>query len=142
MKHYESDQIRSIVLAGHGGAGKTSIGDALARTTGLNNRLGSVSDGSSMLDYEPEEKDRGGSLACSFLSCEYDDYKVHVVDTPGDGDFIHDAHLAMQAVDACVLVVSAVGGAAFDVLGNWWFRHLLVTLARREGLLGDPGTCT
>ncbi|MDP6944886.1 MAG: elongation factor G, partial [Myxococcota bacterium] len=110
MKPYPTEKIRNLVLAGHGGSGKTSVGDAIARLTGLNNRLGSVADGSSIMDHEPEEKDRGGSLSTSFLTCEYDDFKIHIADTPGDGDFIHDAYLAMQAVDGMVLVVSAIDG--------------------------------
>ncbi len=110
MKHYDSAKIRSFALAGHAGCGKTSIAEAIAYVTGLNSRLGSVSDGSSLMDFEPEEKDRGGSLSSSFLTCEHGGYKIHVVDTPGDGDFIHDAHLGMQAVDSAVLVVSAIDG--------------------------------
>ena len=110
MKNYDSTQIRSFALAGHAGSGKTSVADAIARTTKLNNRLGSPADGSSLLDYEPEEKERGGSLSSSFLTCEYDGYKIHVVDTPGDGDFIHDAYSTIQGTDACVLVVSATDG--------------------------------
>jgi len=110
MKSYEATDIRSFALAGHGGSGKTSIGEAIAYLAGLNTRLGSVTDGSSLLDFEPEERDRGGSLSTSVLACEYGGLKLHVLDTPGDGDFIHDAYLALQAVDNVVLVVSAVDG--------------------------------
>jgi len=110
MKSYDSENIRSLALVGHGHAGKTSVAEAIAYLSGHNNRLGSVTDGSSIMDYEPEERDRGGSLANSFLACEYDGLKVHVVDTPGDGDFIHDATLAMQGVDSALIVVSAVEG--------------------------------
>jgi len=110
MKHYPSSHIRSIALAGHSGGGKTSVAEAVARLTGLNNRLGSVTDGSSLMDFDPEEKDRVGSLSTSLLSCEFDGYKIHIADTPGDMDFIHDGHPAIQATDATALVVSAVDG--------------------------------
>lgn len=110
MKSYDSENIRSLALVGHGHAGKTSVAEAIAYLSGLNNRLGSVTDGSSIMDYEPEERDRGGSLATSFLTCEYDGLKIHVADTPGDGDFIHDASLVLQGVDATILVISAVDG--------------------------------
>ena len=110
MKAYETNRIRSIALAGHGHAGKTSLGDAIARVTGLNTRLGSVIEKTSLLDYEPEEQERGGSLATHFLTCEYDGYKIHVADTPGDGDFMHDGLVSVQAMDSAVLVVSAVDG--------------------------------
>jgi len=110
MKVYDSEQIRSLALVGHGQAGKTSVAEAIAYLSGLNNRLGSVADGSSLMDYEPEERDRGGSLATSFLTVEYDGMKIHVADTPGDGDFAHDAQLVLQGVDAALIVVSAVDG--------------------------------
>ena len=112
MKSYPPSQIRSFSLLGHGHSGKTSIGDAIARTTGLNTRLGSVADGSSLLDFEPEERDRGGSIASSLLSCEHDGYRVHVIDTPGDMDFIHESITVMQGTDAAVLVISAIDGIA------------------------------
>lgn len=110
MKNYDSAQIRSFTLAGHSHSGKTSIADGIAFLTGLNTRLGSSSDGTSLLDFEDEEKERGGSLQSSFLTVEHDGHKIHIIDTPGDGDFIHDAYLTMQGSDACVLVVSAVDG--------------------------------
>ena len=110
MKTYDPSHIRSFALIGHGGAGKTSIGDALARLTGLNNRLGSVSDKSSLLDFEPEEQERGGSVSVAFLTCEREGFKTHVIDTPGDGDFLHDGMVCLQGVDAAVLVISAIDG--------------------------------
>ena len=110
MKQYSPNDIRSFILAGHSGGGKTSVGDAIARITGLNNRLGSVSDLSSLLDFEPEEKERGGSLSSAMLTCEYEGLKLHILDTPGDGDFIHTALPCLQAVDSAVLVISAIDG--------------------------------
>ncbi len=110
MKTYPTSQIRSLALAGHSGAGKTSVAEAVARLTGLNNRLGSVTDGSSLMDFDPEEKERVGSLSTSLLACEYDGYKIHIADTPGDMDFIHDGHPAIQALEATCLVISAVDG--------------------------------
>jgi elongation factor G len=101
---------RSFALVGHGGAGKTQTADAIARLTGLNTRLGSPGDGTSLFDFEPEEQKRGGSITSHVLACEHDDYTFHVLDTPGDGNFLHDARICLQAVDAVVLVVSAVDG--------------------------------
>ena len=110
MKSYETQSIRSIALAGHGGCGKTSLGEAIAYTCGVNTRLGSVSDNTSILDFEGEEQKRGGSISTSLLTVEYDGFKIHVLDTPGDGNFVHEARLALQVVDGAVLVVSAVDG--------------------------------
>ena len=110
MKAYAPENIRSFTLAGHAGSGKTSVGDAIARITGLNSRLGSVTDGSSLLDFEPEEKDRGGSVQSAVLSCEFNGFKIHAVDTPGDMDFIHESVTVMQGTGGAVLVVSAIDG--------------------------------
>ncbi len=86
------------------------MADALARLTGQNTRLGSVLDSSSLFDTEPEEQKRQGSISSSFLSCDFDGYRVHVADTPGDSNFLHDGELVMQAVDGAILVVSAGDG--------------------------------
>ncbi len=104
------DKIRSFALVGHGHAGKTSLADALARTTGLNTRLGAVLDHSSLFDTEPEEQKRQGSITSAFLTCQYDGYRVHVADTPGDSNFLHDSELVLQAMDGAILVVSGVDG--------------------------------
>jgi len=110
MKAYAPSKIRSFAMVGHSGSGKTSVGDAMARVTGANSRLGSVSDGSSMFDFEPEEKDRGGSIASSVLTAEFAEHKMHAIDTPGDMDFIHESVTVLQGADAAVLVISAVDG--------------------------------
>ncbi|MEE2828990.1 MAG: elongation factor G [Myxococcota bacterium] len=106
----DPSNIRSFALVGHSGAGKTHTADAIARLTGLNNRLGSPSDQTSLFDFEPEEQKRGGSITSHMLACRHGDMHFNILDTPGDGNFIHDAQIALQAVDAAVLVVSAVDG--------------------------------
>ncbi|MBN2801298.1 MAG: elongation factor G [Deltaproteobacteria bacterium] len=110
MQNYSTDKIRSFALVGHGGAGKTSMAEALAYTTGLNTRLGSVTDGTSLMDFEAEEQKRGGSISTSYLTTEFDGFKFHVADTPGDGNFLHEARTALQAVDGVIVVVSGVDG--------------------------------
>jgi elongation factor G len=102
--------IRSFALVGHGGSGKTQTADAIARFVGLNTRLGSPGDGTSLFDFEPEEQKRGGSITSHMLTGERGERRYHVIDTPGDGNFLHDARICLQAVDAAVLVVSAVDG--------------------------------
>ncbi len=107
---HSSETIRSFALIGHGGCGKTSMAEALAFLTDKNTRLGSVTDHTSLMDFEPEEQKRGGSISTSFLTTEHDGYRFHVADTPGDSNFLHEAYIAMQGVDAAVIVVSAVDG--------------------------------
>lgn len=110
MQTFDMSQIRSFALVGHGGCGKTSLADAMAYLTGQNNRLGRVDEQTSLLDYEPEEQKRGGSVSASFLTCTYEGFKIHVVDSPGDGNFLHEAFGVLQGVNAAVIVVSAVDG--------------------------------
>lgn len=110
MKRYEPKDIRTIALIGHGGSGKTSVGEALLYLTGANSRLGAVDDQTALLDHEPEEHKRGGSISTSFGTIEHDGVKINFADTPGDGNFILDARAALLGVDAAVAVVSAVDG--------------------------------
>jgi len=107
---HDPTKIRSFALLGHGHAGKTQLADALARTVGENTRLGSAADGSSLFDFEEEELKRGGSINSHLLTAEHHGFRFHIVDTPGDGNFVHEAHAALQAVDVGVLVVSAIEG--------------------------------
>ena len=74
----------NIALLGHGGSGKTSLAEALLFTSGATSRLGSVNDQTSVLDYEPEEHSRGGSIATSLAWLEHDGHKLNLLDTPGD----------------------------------------------------------
>lgn len=110
MQTYDMSKIRSFALIGHGGCGKTSLCDAMAFVTGLAERMGRVDDRTSMLDTEPEEHRRGGSIIAHFLTTEFDGFKIHVVDTPGDGNFLHESRGVLQGVNAAVIVVSAVHG--------------------------------
>lgn len=110
MNNYDTSKIRSFALVGHGGCGKTSIADAMAVLMGHASRLGKVDDQTSLFDYEAEEQKRGGSISASFLTGEFDGFKIHVADTPGEGNFLHEARGALQGVNAAVIVISAVDG--------------------------------
>ncbi len=110
MQAYSPDQIRNVVLVGHGHSGKTSLAEAMLFVSGATNRLGSTVDGTSTLDFEPEEQKRGGSIATSLAWIEHEGHKVNLLDTPGDQNFIYDALNAMRGADAAVVVVSAPDG--------------------------------
>ena len=110
MKNYDASKIRSFALVGHGGCGKTSIADAMAVLMGHKNRIGRVDEQTSLFDYEAEEHKRGGSIGASFLTGEFDGFRIHVADTPGEGNFLHEARGALQGVNAAVIVISAVDG--------------------------------
>ena len=110
LKVYSPDKIRNVVLLGHGHCGKTSLAEAMLFVNGATTRLGSTVDGTSLLDFEPEEQKRGGSIASSLAWIEHDGHKINVIDTPGDQNFIYDALNAMRGADAAVIVISAPDG--------------------------------
>lgn len=110
MKAYPSDRIRNVLLAGHGGTGKTTIAEALLHLTGRTNRVGRVEDGTTVLDFEEEEKQKGFSVSLAGAPVEWQDFKVNLLDAPGYADFIGEVQAGMSVVDLVVLVVSAVEG--------------------------------
>lgn len=110
LKAYSPESIRNVVLVGHGGSGKTSLAEALLFQAGATSRLGVTTDGTSLLDFEPEEQKRGGSVATSLAWLEHDGHKINILDTPGDQNFIYDALNAMRGADAAIIVVSAPDG--------------------------------
>ncbi|MDP7114035.1 MAG: GTP-binding protein [Myxococcota bacterium] len=123
MKRYESQNIRSIALVGHSGCGKTSLGEAILYSAGANTRLGAVDDQTSLLDFEPEEHKRGGSISSSFGTVEWHGTKINVIDTPGDGNFIYDGRTAMLGADAAICVISAVDGVEVNTEKAWHFAR-------------------
>ncbi len=119
MKRYEVDRIRNVALIGHGGCGKTSLGEAMLYTAGVTTRLGRVDDGTSVFDFEPEEKGHNLSISTAFAAAEHRKTKINVVDTPGYDVFLFDAQAALQAVDGAVLVVGADGEIKFEAEKLW-----------------------
>ncbi|MEL6343937.1 MAG: elongation factor G [Myxococcota bacterium] len=110
MARYAPSEIRNVVLVGHGGCGKTSLAEALLYLSGATTRLGSTQDHTSILDFEPEEQKRQGSIATSLAWLEHEGHKINLLDTPGDQNFIYDAFNAIRGADAVILVVSAPDG--------------------------------
>jgi len=121
MSDIAPSNIRTIALIGHQGCGKTSLAEAILLLAGVTHTLGNVNDKTSLLDYEPEEQERGGSLSASVATCERDGHRFHVVDTPGDGSFIHEARWLVKGVDSAVLVISAVDGVEVETERTWRF---------------------
>jgi elongation factor G len=110
MKTYEASAIRNILLVGHGGAGKTSLAEALLFLSGVTTRMGTVEDGNTLTDFEPEEIKKNISVSLALAPIEWRDCKINLLDAPGYADFIGDVKAALQATDACLFVVSAVEG--------------------------------
>jgi len=110
MKTVDLPHLRSVVLAGHAGAGKTTLGEQLLHKSGAVGRVGRVDDGTSHLDFEPEEQKRRESLSLAVATFETDGTRVTLVDTPGYGDFVAEVISGFQAADGAILVVDATGG--------------------------------
>jgi len=123
MKKYETESIRNLGMFSHGGEGKTSVVEAALFLAGENTRLGRVDEGTSLMDYEPEEIERKASISSSLACFEWNKYKVNLVDTPGDDNFIYDAKLCMRVVDGAVIVVSAVSGVRVQTEKVWEYAN-------------------
>ncbi len=114
-----TDKIRNVVLVGHGGAGKTSLAEAMLYLSGATKRLGTVDDGHSNLDYDPEEVKRQFSINLSLSPVVHDGVKINVIDTPGYADFISDAIAGMEAAEMALFVVDAIAGPQVQTDRLW-----------------------
>jgi len=110
VKTYDASSIRNVLLVGHGGAGKTTLAEALLFLGGAVTRMGTVEDANTTSDFEPEETKRQISVSLTMTPIEWRGVKLNVLDAPGYADFIGDVRAALRAVDACLFVVSAVDG--------------------------------
>jgi elongation factor G len=110
MKSVDLPHIRSVVLAGHTGAGKTTLAEQLLFRAGAVSRLGKVDDGTSHLDFEPEEQKRRESLSLAVATFEADGTRVTLLDTPGYLDFSAEVVSGFHAADGAIFVMDAVGG--------------------------------
>ena len=119
MKIYASENLRNVVLLGHGGAGKTSLTDAMLFRSGAVNRLGSVDDGTSVSDWDEEEQRRKMSINASLVPCEWAGYKLNVIDTPGYMDFVGEVISGIRVADAAVVVLDSTGGVEVGTEQVW-----------------------
>jgi elongation factor G len=127
--HKAADRIRNVALVGHRGSGKTSVHEALLFEAGVVNRLGSVVDGTTVSDTDPDEKARQMSISLALSSFEWQERKVNLIDTPGDASFIADALGALRVCEAAVFVVNAVMGVEVHTT-RLWTRAAQLDLAR------------
>ncbi|HOW02653.1 MAG: elongation factor G [Caldisericia bacterium] len=110
MKHYSSEKIRNIAFVSHGGAGKTSFVEACAYNAKIIERMGKVTDGNTISDYEPEEIKRGISINLSIIPIEWSSAKINIIDTPGYFDFVGEVITALRVVESALVFVDAIAG--------------------------------
>lgn len=113
------EKVRNIALVGHGGSGKTTLAEALVFAGGATNRMGSVEQGTSLFDHQPEEIDRGISLGLAVATVEWNGTQINIIDTPGSSDFVGDARAALRAADLAIFCVSAVDGIEVQTEQLW-----------------------
>ena len=123
----EPAKIRNVVLVGHSGAGKTSLAEALLFASGATTRLGRVESGNTVMDHEPEETSRQGSVGLAVAPIAWNGHKLNIIDTPGYADFIGEVRSALRAADLALFVVSATDGVEVQTEAIW---HL----AEQEGI--------
>ena len=110
MKDYTSEHLRNVALIGHGGAGKTSLAEAMLFSAGSTTRLGRVEEGNTLSDYHPDEIERQISINASLLFTDWKNNKINLIDTPGYMDFTGEVKAALRVADTALLVVKAVEG--------------------------------
>jgi len=121
MKDYKTEDIRNVVLIGHGGTGKTTLAEAMLFASGAINRLGSVEDGTTTSDFDPDEVKRTISINLSLLPCEWKNRKINVIDAPGYADFVGEMKAAIRAADAALVLVDASAGVEVGTEHCWTF---------------------
>ncbi len=119
MEVYKSSNIRNVVLLGHGGSGKTSLVEAMANLSGITSRLGKVTDGNTISDFDKEEIKRKFSISTSLVPIEWNKTKINVLDAPGFFDFVGEAEEAASAADAAVIVISGKAGIQVGTHKAW-----------------------
>ena len=132
MAAHQVADIRNVTLVGHSSAGKTTLSEAILLKAGITNRLGSVDDGSSMLDHDEESRERKHSVDSSVFHVEHDGKLLNFVDTPGMPDYVGPALASLAAADTALIVVSAAGGIGvntrrmFNAAHNYGLARMIV----------------
>ncbi len=119
MSKYEPNSLRNIAIVGHGATGKTSLCESLLFIAGKTDRQGRVDDGTSSMDFEPEEQKRRISISAATNFFEWEKHKITILDTPGDSTFSYDTKNCLRVADGAVVVIDAVGGVEFQTEKVW-----------------------
>jgi elongation factor G len=110
MASFGPNDIRNIILLGHSGSGKTSLAEAILCAAGAIPKMGRISDGTTVSDYNEDEKDKKHSSSSSLMSFVYNSRKINIIDTPGYTDFVGEMIGGLRAADVCIVVVNGTSG--------------------------------
>ena len=119
MPNMDAKDLRNVALLGHSGSGKTSLAEAALFTTKATTRMGTITDGNTVSDFEPEEVKRGGSIQTSLVSIIDGDAKINFLDTPGYDDFLGEVVSALRVVEGAAIVVAAPTGVDVGTERSW-----------------------
>jgi elongation factor G len=121
MVNFDVKKIRNFAVIAHGGAGKTSLVEAMLFDTNATNRLGRVEDGNTLTDYEPEEIERKISITSAVAFCEWEGHRFNIIDTPGYMSFLEDTKGCLSVADGAVVIVSALSGVKAETEKIWQY---------------------
>ena len=116
-------KLRTFAIISHGGAGKTSLAEAMLFDAGVTTRLGKVDDGTSVMDYEPEEVKRKITITTAFNTLAWKKHQLNIIDTPGDFNFIAETKTSMQGADAALVIVDGIDGVRVQTEKVWEFAN-------------------
>ena len=119
MASISSDSIRNVVFLSHSSAGKTILSEAAIHISGAISRLGTILDGNTVSDHEPEEIKRQSSVQTSIVPCDWKNNKINIIDSPGYSDFRGEVMSALSVADSSILVVSASSGVEVGTIQMW-----------------------
>ena len=119
MKEYPTAQIRNVALVAHHGVGKTSFAEAMLFLAKATSRLGRISDGTTLLDYAPDEVQRQITINLGLAQFEWHGHKINLLDTPGYADFVGDVHSALRVADCAILLLRANAGVEVGTEVVW-----------------------
>jgi elongation factor G len=119
MRRYKVEALRNVALAGHGGAGKTYLTEALLYVSGGVERMGRPDEGTATTDFDPDETRRGMSINAALAPCEWREHKINLIDTPGYLDFVGEVEGALRVADAALIVVAGPSGVEVGTETAW-----------------------
>ena len=119
MARYETKDIRNIAIIGHNSSGKTTLADAMLYKGGATKRFGSIDDGTSVFDFEPEEKERHVSIDLAVAAVNHVGKEINILDAPGYADFVGEAICALNAVETAIVCINASSGIMVNTRKMW-----------------------